>query len=256
MTHIKHAFITGATSGIGKATAYELAKKQYHIFINGRRLSRLLELQKELESTYKIKAYPLCFDVCNEDEVEKAIAKLKIITPQIDLLINNAGLALGLNSIENGSMDDWHTMLDTNIKGILHVTKHLLPYLKNSSIPQIINIGSIAGKETYPNGNVYCASKHAVDSLTRGMRIDLVKDNIKVTLVNPGAVETEFSIVRFKGDLNKAENVYKGFKPLTGEDIAHVIGFIVNLPAHVNINDIVIMPTQQASATVFNKRDI
>ena len=255
MTSTKHAFITGATSGIGRATAEELAKKQYHLFINGRRLSRLLEIQKEIETTYKVKVYPLCFDVCNENEVEKAIGKLKIITSQIDLLINNAGLALGLSPIDSGSMEDWHTMLDTNIKGILHVTKHLLPYLKQSTSPHIINIGSIAGKETYPNGNVYCASKHAVDSLTQGMRIDLVKDNIKVTLVNPGAVETEFSLVRFKGDISRAQSVYKGFNPLTGNDIAQIIGFIVSLPPHVNINDIVIMPTQQASATVFNKKD-
>ena len=249
------AFITGATSGIGKATAFELAEKGYNLIITGRRKDILDEVKKTISDKYDIDVFALSFDVSNKEDVEKSFTFIYSEYEKIDVLINNAGLALGLSAIDEGDISDWEIMIDTNLKGILFITKYALPLLKKSEHPQIINIGSIAGKETYPNGNVYCATKHAVDSLTKAMRIDLLKYNIKVTQVCPGAVESEFSIVRYKGDEEKAKNVYKGFKPLVPSDISNIIGFIVGLPPHVNINDILVLPTKQASAGIINKNE-
>ncbi|MDD3876475.1 MAG: SDR family NAD(P)-dependent oxidoreductase [Bacteroidales bacterium] len=249
----KTALISGATSGIGRATALELASKGYNLVINGRRLKMLENLRNEIVGKYNTVVYISCFDVSDHAAAACGFEEINSKIDVLDVLINNAGLALGLNSIDEGNIEDWFTMIDTNIKGVLLLTKHALPLLKKSKCPQIINIGSIAGKETYPNGNVYCATKHAVDSLSKAMRIDFLKHDIRVTNLAPGAVETEFSIVRFKGDTDRAKNVYKGFTPLKPEDIAHIIGFIIGLPPHVNINDILVMPSQQATASIINK---
>ncbi len=249
----KTVFITGATSGIGKATAYALAEEGYNLILNGRRQEKLHALQEEISKQYQVKVEVLCFDVSDKASVIKGLKKAALFSDKIDILINNAGLALELLPIDEGFIDDWEVMINTNVKGLLYVTKYTLPLMLNSPNPHIINIGSIAGKETYPKGNIYCATKHAVESLSKAMRMDLLKHNIKVSQVCPGATETEFSEVRFKNDKEKAKNVYNGFNPLKGEDIAHIIRFIIKLPAHVNVNDILIMPTQQASATLFNR---
>ena len=248
----KTVLITGATAGIGKAIAYKLADQGYKLIITGRRAQLLSEVEKNLRSKTKILA--LNFDVRDYKQVEHVINTLPKDWNKIDVLINNAGLAAGLNPIDEGDLNDWETMIDTNIKGLLYVTKKILPLMKNSSTKQIINIGSIAGKEVYPNGNVYCASKAAVDALTKGMRIDLLQKGYKVTAIHPGMVETEFSIVRFKGNAEKASKVYDGFDALKGEDIAQIVKFILSLPPHVNINDLVVMPTAQASATIVNRK--
>jgi len=242
-------FITGATSGIGKSTAEIFAKNGYDLIITGRREERLAELKKEFETTYKIKVTSLCFDVRESAAVESAIQGLLPENKNIDILVNNAGLAAGLSSLQEGSLSHWERMIDTNIKGLLYVSKIISNIMIKNGKGHIINIGSVAGKEVYANGNVYCATKHAVDALNKGMRIDLLPHNIKVTAVNPGMVETEFSVVRFDGDEDRAKKVYLGMEPLKPEDIAETIFWVANRPAHVNINDILIMPTVQASAT-------
>jgi len=243
------ALITGATAGIGLATAKLLAKNGWNLILTGRRKERLEKLSENLTSTFNIKVYTLSFDIRKQNEVENAIESLPEEWKKIDLLLNNAGLAVGLNSIQEGEIDDWERMIDTNIKGLLYMTRKVAPLMIENKSGHIVNMGSIAGKETYPNGNVYSATKHAVDALNKGMRIDLLPHNIKVTAINPGMVETEFSVVRFKGDEERAKKVYMGLQPLTPEDIAETIYWVVSRPAHVNINDIIIMPTVQANTT-------
>jgi len=246
----KTVLISGATSGIGEATARLLAKNKYNLIITGRRNDRLKNLQSELEEfNPNIKICALNFDVRDNVQVENAINSLPMEFKYIDVLINNAGLASGLDPIQSGNLDDWEKMIDTNIKGLLYLTKAVVPQMTERKTGYIINIGSIAGKEVYPNGNVYCATKHAVDALTKAMRIDLLNFGIKVTQIAPGMVNTEFSTVRFHGDKNRADNVYKGLTPLYADDIANIILYLLNTPPHVCINDLVVMPTAQASAT-------
>lgn len=243
------AFITGATAGIGKATAEIFAKNKYALIITGRRKERLDAFSQHLKSIYGIDVLSLHFDVRNSSEVQVAVNSIPDKWKKINVLVNNAGLAVGLNSIQEGALDDWERMIDTNVKGLLYVTRTLAPLLIANGSGHIVNLGSIAGKEVYANGNVYCATKHAVDALSKSMRIDLLPHHIKVTAIHPGMVETEFSIVRFKGDEQRAQSVYKGVQPLTAEDIAETIYWTASRPAHVNINDIVIMPAVQANAT-------
>ncbi|HCY98300.1 SDR family NAD(P)-dependent oxidoreductase [uncultured Polaribacter sp.] len=245
------AFITGATSGIGKATAEIFAKNNIRLVLCGRNADRLEGLRKELSKLTEVTS--LQFDVSNRIAVENAIKSLPENFKTIDILINNAGNAHGLSSIQEGDLDDWDAMLDINVKGLLYVSKAIFPQMIARNSGFIVNIGSIAGKEVYPNGNVYCASKHAVNALNKGMRIDLNKHNIRVSAIHPGAVETAFSEVRFKGDTEKAAAVYKGYKPLQAEDIADIIYFVVTRPYHVNIEDLVVYPTAQANATILNK---
>ncbi|MGA2407486.1 MAG: SDR family oxidoreductase [Bacteroidales bacterium] len=242
----KTIMITGATSGFGKATAVKFAKNGYNIIVTGRRKAILDNMEKELRTYGKIKVLALNFDVRKKNEVESAIGNLPEEWKTIDVLVNNAGLAVGLDHIQTGNTDDWDRMIDTNVKGLLYVTRAIAPLMVARNKGHIFNLGSIAGKEIYENGNVYCASKFAVDALSKSMRIDLLKDNIRVTLIAPGMAETEFSLVRFKGDEQKAKNVYKGIDALTAEDIADVIFYCATLPDHVCINEVVITPTQQA----------
>jgi len=248
----KIALVTGATSGIGKATAQILAKNNYKIILCGRREDRLLELKNELLEFTEV--HTLSFDVRDKKAVFESIDSLPETFSKIDVLINNAGNAHGLDSIQNGDLDDWDAMIDINVKGLLYVSKAIIPKMIAQKSGHIINIGSIAGKEVYANGNVYCASKHAVDALNQAMRIDLNPFGIRVGGIHPGAVETEFSEVRFKGNSERAANVYKGFEPLHAEDIADIIHFVISRPYHVNIADLLVLPTAQASATVL-KRD-
>lgn len=243
----KIVMVTGATSGFGRATALVFARNGYNVIITGRRKERLIELEKELLAAGKIKVLPLNFDVRKPDEVKAAVNKLPEEWKAIDILVNNAGLAVGMDHIDKGNIDDWERMIDTNIKGLLYVTRAVAPLMVARNSGHIINIGSIAGKDSYENGNVYCASKAAVASLSKGMRIDLLQNNIKVTNIAPGMAETEFSLVRFKGDNTRADSVYKGINALKGEDIANVIFFCATLPPHVCINDLELTPTQQAS---------
>jgi 3-hydroxy acid dehydrogenase/malonic semialdehyde reductase len=247
----KTAFITGATSGIGKATAELFAKNNIRLILCGRRAARLQELQKELSKLTEVTT--LQFDISKREEVASAINSLPENFKEIDILINNAGNAHGLSSIQDGDLDDWDAMLDINVKGLLYVSKAIIPKMIENNKGFIVNIGSIAGKEVYPNGNVYCASKHAVNALNKAMRIDLNKHNIRVSAIHPGAVETEFSDVRFKGDTEKAKTVYAGYKALQAEDIADIIHFVVTRPYHVNIEDLVVYPTAQATATILNR---
>lgn len=249
----KIALVTGATSGIGEAVAILMAKEGYKLIITGRREDRLHKLASELKTEYGTETLALSFDVRCCNEVDKYLGNLPKQWQCIDILINNAGLAVGLNPVQDGVMDDWERMIDTNIKGLLYVTKCVSKYMIERKCGHIVNLCSIAGKEAYANGNVYCATKHAVDALTKGMRIDLLPYGIRVSQICPGAVETEFSIVRFKGDVNRADNVYKGFTPLTAMDVADAIMYMVKCPPHVNINDMVIMPTAQANSYTFNK---
>lgn len=242
-------FISGATSGIGKATAELFAKHGANLILTGRRNERLEELKKTLTSAYNINILTLCFDVRNYSEAQAAVESIPSAFSDIDILVNNAGLAAGLSPLQDGSLDHWERMIDTNIKGLLYLTKLLVKGMIERKKGHIINIGSIAGKEVYANGNVYCATKHAVDALNKGMRIDLLPHHIKVTAINPGMVETEFSIVRFDGDKERAKKVYDGMQPLRPEDIAETIWWVSQRPAHVNINDVIIMPAVQASAT-------
>jgi hypothetical protein len=245
------AFITGATSGIGKATAELFAKNKIRLILCGRRAERLQELQKELSKQTAVTT--LQFDVSKREEVAKAIKSLPENFKQVDILINNAGNAHGLSSIQEGNLDDWDAMLDINVKGLLYVSKAIIPQMIDRSNGFIVNIGSIAGKDVYPNGNVYCASKFAVNALNKSMRLDLNQHKIRVAGIHPGLVETEFSEVRFKGDEERAKNVYTGYKALQAEDIADIIYFVVTRPYHVNIEDLVVYPTAQASATILNK---
>src|SRR6056297_55639 len=245
------AFITGATSGIGKATAEIFAKNGINLILCGRRKNRLDQLQKELSRAVKV--FTLQFDVRDKEEIQKAVDSLPEEFSKIDILINNAGNAHGLDPIEEGNLEDWDAMLDINVKGLLYVSKAILPQMIEREAGHIINIGSTAGKEVYPKGNVYCASKHAVDAINQGMRMDLNQHGIRVGAINPGLVETEFSKVRFKGDDERADQVYKGFKALQPEDIADIIHFTITRPYHVNTADLVVMPTAQASSTIINK---
>lgn len=250
----KTVLITGATAGFGEACARTFAKENWRIIITGRRGDRLKKLQNELEAEHQSEIHCLSFDVRNEQEVNEAIETLPPEWKNIDVLINNAGLAVGKGAFDEGLSDDWNRMIDTNVKGLMYVTKALLPYLKKSSAAHIVNIGSIAGKEVYPGGNVYCASKHAVDALTKAMRIDLLPYGIKVSQIAPGAAETEFSLVRFKGDEEKAKAVYQGFDALQAEDIAETVWFVVSRPDHVCLNDIIIMPKAQANSSTLLKK--
>jgi len=251
MSHKRIALITGATSGIGEATARLLAANQFKLILCGRRKDRLQKLADELKTHTEVTT--LSFEVRNQKEVAASIDSLPTAWKDIDVLINNAGNAHGLDPIQTGSVDDWDAMMDINVKGLLYVTKAVLPVMVKRNSGHIINLGSIAGKEVYANGNVYCASKFAVDALTKGMRIDLNAHSIKVTAIHPGLVETEFSLVRFKGDEQRAASVYKGFDPLQGKDIADLILFALTRPPHVVIADLVVLPTAQASATVVKK---
>ncbi len=249
----KIVFITGATSGIGKACAEKFAADKNNLVITGRRKDRLDALQQTLQEKYGIRVITSCFDVQDRKAVFEAISQLPEEWKNVDILINNAGLALGRDSFENADIDDWDTMMHTNVDGLLYVSRALLPFMIKHHKGHIINIGSIAGKEVYENGNVYCASKFAVDAITKSMRIDLLKHGIKVTGIHPGAVETAFSIVRYKGDAGKAAAAYEGYTPLTAGDIADTIFYTTGLPPHVCINDLVITCTQQAGTYYFHK---
>lgn len=243
------ALITGASSGIGEATA-RLLSKNYRLIICGRREDRLKKLKDELKGGVQI----LSFDVRDKKAVFNAISSLPKDWQQIDILINNAGNAHGMDLIHEGNTDDWDAMMDINVKGLLYVSKAVLPQMVERKNGHIINISSIAGLEVYPRGNVYCASKHAVDALTKGMRFDLNEHGIKVTSIDPGLVETEFSEVRFKGDSDRAKQVYQNYTPLTAHDVAETIEFVLSRPAHVMIGDLLILPTDQASSTIVNKK--
>ncbi|HJB84756.1 MAG TPA: SDR family NAD(P)-dependent oxidoreductase [Candidatus Alistipes merdigallinarum] len=245
----KTALITGASSGIGAATARALAELGYNLVITGRRTNRLKSLNDELEEKYHVKVHVLGFDIQDRFQTQSALDGLPETFRHLDLLINNAGLAAGLEHIDEGDWRDWESMIDTNIKGLLCVSRIVSQWMIDQHIKgHIINMGSIAGTQAYENGAVYCATKHAVHALSQGMRMDLLKHGIKVTEIRPGMVETEFSIVRFHGDKDRADKVYEGIEPLTGEDIARIIAWIVTLPEHVNINDIEVMPARQANA--------
>lgn len=246
--------VTGATAGFGKAIVVKFAANGYNVIITGRRKERLDEVAKEL-AELNIKVLALNFDVRKRYEVEDAIAGIPDEWKNIDILVNNAGLAVGLEKIDRGNIDDWDRMVDTNVKGLLYVTRAVAPLMVAREKGYIFNIGSIAGKSVYEGGNVYCASKAAVDSLTRSMRIDLLKNNIRVTQIAPGMAETEFSLVRFKGDKERAAGVYKGVKALTADDIAEVIWYCASLPEHVCINDLIITPTQQADVMFTNRKE-
>jgi len=246
--------ITGATAGIGKASAEIFAKNGHDLVITGRRKERLQILAEELKSKYKIKVHTLCFDVKKVEEVKTNIASLPAQFKNIDVLLNNAGLSSGLSTLQEGNTQDWDVMIDTNIKGLLYTTRQIAEGMIARKKGHIINMGSIAGKEVYPNGNVYCATKFAVDALTKAMRIEMLPHNIKVSSINPGMVETEFSIVRFHGDEDRAKKVYEGIQPLVAEDIAETIYWIASRPPHVNINEVVIMPTAQANTTTLIRK--
>jgi len=247
------ALITGATSGIGKATAIMLAQLQYNLILTGRRENRLEEIKKQLSSK-DIEVDILVFDIRDREATKKAWESLPPEKREIDLLVNNAGLAAGADPIQSGDEEDWDRMIDTNIKGILNISKLVLPGMMERKSGHIVNLSSIAGSEVYANGNVYCATKHAVNALTKGMRIDLLPYKIKVSSIAPGMVETEFSVVRYHGDQKKADDVYKGLTPLYAEDVADAIRYMVTRPAHVNVNDMLLMPTSQASG-IYNYRE-
>ena len=246
--------ITGATSGIGKASAEIFARNRWDLILTGRRQDRLDVFAAGLQKKYKIKTLTLNFDVRNLKEVVKNIDSIKGEWKNIDLLINNAGLASGFGTIQEGNIEDWEIMIDTNIKGLLYMTRHIAPLLIAKNKGHIINVASLAGKQVYPNGNVYCATKYAVDALSQAMRIDMIQHGIRVTNIAPGLVETEFSIVRFHGNADRAKQTYSGFQPLTADDIAETIYWCASRPAHVNINDVVITPTAQANVYVINKK--
>lgn len=241
------ALISGATSGIGEATARLLAKHGFKLIICGRRMQRLLRLKDELSPLTDLQV--CSFDIRNPNEMRNALQALPGAWKKIDVLINNAGNAHGLSPVHEGDVEDWDAMIDINVKGLLHLSREIIPHMVRQKSGHIINIGSIAGKEVYPNGNVYCASKFAVDALTRGMRLDLNPYRIKVTAINPGLVETEFSLVRFKGDASRASKAYEGITPLRAEDIAELIRYVLMAPAHVQLADITVFPTAQAAAT-------
>lgn len=250
----KTVLITGATSGIGKASAERLASESYRLILCGRRRDRLDEVKVQLSA--KTEVHTLAFDVRKREDVEDAIRNLPEAFQKIDILLNNAGNAHGLDPIQSGNYEDWDAMMDINVKGLLYVSKEVIPQFVERNEGHIINIGSTAGKEVYPNGNVYCASKHAVDALNHGMRIDLNKHNIRVGAIHPGLVETEFSEVRFKGDQERAAKVYQGYRPLKPEDIADIIAFVISRPYHVNIADLMVMSVDQANSTILNKKPL
>lgn len=249
----KIILITGATSGFGKAITYTFAAAGWNCIITGRRADRLNEIALDIEKKYSIKVLPLVFDVQDRKEVTDTITAIPEAWQSIDVLVNNAGLALGRDSFENANLDDWDTMMNTNVKGLMYVTKAVLPFLTSRKKGHIINIGSTAGKEVYKDGNAYCASKHAVDAISKAMRIDLLPYKIKVTAIHPGAAETEFSVVRFKGDTSKADAVYEGYKALQAEDIANITYYTATLPEHVCINDLVVTCTSQANSMYLHK---
>lgn len=249
----KIIFITGATSGFGEAAAHIFAQHNYNMILNGRRTERLTALKKTLEEKYKVSCFCLAFDVRNQQEVFDSINGLPSEWKKIDILLNNAGLALGRDLFLEANLDDWNTMIDTNLKGLLYVSKAVIPFMVERKSGHIINLGSIAGKEVYERGNVYCASKAAVDSISQAMRIDLLPFHIKVTAIHPGAAETEFSLVRFKGAEQTASKVYEGYHPLSADDVASIIYYTASLPPHVCINDLVVTCTQQANTYIFNK---
>lgn len=250
----KIALITGATSGIGEACAHTFAQQGYDLILLGRRIHLLEEIAQQLSDKYAINVKKIQADVRDKENISYVLETLPSQWKEVAVLVNNAGLSQGLDPIDKGNTDDWDTMIDTNVKGLLYVTKIVSNWMIARKQGHIVNIGSIAGKDVYPNGNVYCATKHAVDALNKAMRIDLLPHDIKVTAINPGAVETEFSIVRFKGDENRAKKVYDGFEPLIAQDIADAIWYAVSRPAHVNINEMLIMPAAQANGSVL-KRD-
>jgi len=247
------ALITGATAGIGEACANIYAEYGFDLIITGRRAERLKKLKERLEAEFKIQVITLTFDVRDKSAVNECLNGLSADFKKVDVLINNAGLSQGMDAFQDADLNDWETMIDTNIKGLLYVSKIVSAWMIENKKGHIVNLGSIAGKEVYANGNVYCATKHAVDALNKAMRIDLLPHKIRVTAIHPGAVETEFSEVRFHGDKEKAKKVYEGYQPLSANDIAETIFFATSRPAHVNINDLVIMPTVQASAFYWDK---
>lgn len=249
----KIVFITGATSGFGKASAFKFAANGYDLIINGRRTDRLGQLASELESKYNVAVLTLPFDVRDEKSVFASIESIPEQWKAIDILVNNAGLALGRDYFEEANLEDWNTMIDTNIKGVMYVAKAVSMLMVPRKKGHIINLGSIAGKEVYEKGNMYCATKSAVDALSEAMRIDLLRHTIKVTAIHPGAAETEFSLVRFKGDPEKAKKIYEGITPLTGEDVADVIFYCASLPPHVCINDLTLTPLRQANSFYYNR---
>ncbi len=246
--------ITGASSGIGMACARTFAQNGYNIILAARRKKILDELSENLEREFSVHCYALQLDVRDRTMVEEMYKFIPDDLKNISVLVNNAGLALGLNTLDEGDVDDWEVMIDTNIKGLLYVARMVMPAMIDNGRGHIINIGSIAGREIYPKGNIYCSTKYAVDALIQAMRVDLLLHGIRVTQVSPGAVKTEFSKVRFKGDEEKAEKIYQGYTPLTPEDVAEVVWFCVSRPPHVNINDILVMPSDQAAAGIFNKK--
>lgn len=250
----KIALITGATAGIGYETALLLAQNNYNLILTGRRKERLEAIKDQLESTFGCKILTLNFDIRIKADTEAALNSIPEEWRAIDLLVNNAGLAAGLAPVNSADVEDWEAMIDTNIKGLLYTTRIVSPWMIERQTGHIINISSIAGKESYPNGSVYCGTKHAVSAISKSMRIELMPFGIKVTTIAPGAVDTEFSLVRFRGDQERANQVYKGFTPLSGKDIAETILFVLSRPAHVNIDDLLIMPTDQASARDFNRK--
>lgn len=249
MTH-KTILITGASSGIGRATAVALAQREHHLILAARRFDRLKSLKQQLEQNHACKVTIIGLDVRDRQKVDETLAPY---AADIDIIINNAGLAAGLATMDQANVDDWERMIDTNLKGLLYVTRCILPHLKQKSFGHIVNIGSIAGHQVYPKGNVYCATKHAVKALTEGLKYDLLGTPIRVTAIDPGMVETEFSLVRFEGDQTRADQVYEGMTPLKAEDIADCIAFAVTRPAHVNISDMIVLATHQASATLAHR---
>jgi 3-hydroxy acid dehydrogenase/malonic semialdehyde reductase len=251
----KTVFITGATSGFGKATAIKYAQNGNRLILTGRRNDRLETLKLELETKYNAQVLVLNFDVRDEKATTAAIENLRDTWKNIDVLVNNAGLASGLDPIQTGNFDDWNKMIDTNVKGLLYVSRAIIPLMIQQKSGHIVNIGSTAGKEVYPNGNVYCASKHAVDAITKGMRIDLLPHQIKVTQIAPGAANTEFSTVRFHGDEARADKFYQGFNPILAEDIAELIFYATSLPAHLCINDLVVTSTAQANSYLIHREE-
>jgi len=249
---LKTILITGATSGIGLAAAKKLANDENQLILCGRRQQKLDEISKELSAITNVLS--LCFDVSDKNEVNKILGNLPEKFSSIDILINNAGNAHGLDTMQEGSLDDWDNMIDSNVKGLLYVSRLIMPKMVERKSGHIINIGSLAGREVYEKGNVYCASKHAVNAISKAMRIDLNKTGIKVSEINPGLVETDFSNVRFKGDIDRAEKVYQGYKALEAKDIADIIEFVIHRPSHVNIADILVLPQAQATSSIIDKK--
>jgi 3-hydroxy acid dehydrogenase/malonic semialdehyde reductase len=247
------ALITGATSGFGKATAIRFAEHGYNVIITGRRQDRLNELEDYIKENFEVDVLTLCFDVRNREETINELNAIPHDWKDVTVLVNNAGLAAGLSTIQDGDIDDWETMIDTNLKGLLYVTRTVSPWMIKNNNGHIINIGSIAGKEVYPKGNVYCATKFAVDALSQAMRIDMLPHGIRVTAIHPGAAETEFSLVRYHGDAEKAKSVYAGYEPLIADDIADIAYFAASRPAHVVLNEIVVTPTAQAAPPYWHK---